>query len=61
MPQKSIALIGLNIFFLCVNSRITSNIFKTFFGQSEQVWMDEKLVTILLFEIQSSSFVFLNL
>jgi len=48
-------------FFLCVNSRITSNIFKTFFGQSEQVWMDEKLVTILLFEIQSSSFVFLNL
>ena len=36
-------------FFLCVNSRITNNILKTCFGQSEQVWMDEKLVTILLF------------
>jgi len=48
-------------FFLCVNSRITSNIFKTCFGQSEQVWMDEKLITILHFEIQSSAFVFLNL
>jgi len=48
-------------FFLCVNSRITSNIFKTWFRQSDQVWMDEKLVTILRFEIQSSAFVFLNL
>ena len=48
-------------FFLCVNSRIMSNIFKTCVRQSEQVWMDEKLVTILLFEIQSSAFVFLNL
>ena len=48
-------------FFLCVNSRITSNIFKTCFGQSEQVWMEEKLVTILRFEIQRSAFVFLNL
>jgi len=47
--------------FVCVNSRITSNIFKTCFRQSEQVWMDEKWVTILLFEIQSSAFVFLNL
>jgi len=47
--------------FLYVNSRITSNILKTCFGQSEQVWMDEKLVAILLFEIQSSAFVFLNL
>jgi len=47
-------------FFLCVNSRITSNIFKTCFGQSEQVWTDEKLVTILRFEIQSSAFVFLK-
>jgi len=47
--------------FLCFNGRITSNIFKTCFGQSEQVWMDEKLVTILLFEIQSRAFVFLNL
>jgi len=46
--------------FLCVNSRITCNILKTCFGQSEQVWMDEKLVTILLFEIQSSAFAFLN-
>jgi len=27
----------------------------------EQVWMDEKLVTILLFEIQSSAFIFFNL
>jgi len=47
--------------FLCVNSRITSNIVKTCFGQREQVWMDEKLVTILLLEIQSWAFVFLNL
>jgi len=48
-------------FFLCVNSRITSRIFKTCFKQSEQVRMDDKLVTILVFEIQSSAFVFLNL
>jgi len=48
-------------FFLYVNSRITSNIFKTCFQQSEQAWMDENLVTILRFEIQSSAFVFLNL
>jgi len=45
-------------FFLCANSRITSKIFKTFLGQSDQVWMDEILVTILLFEIESSAFVF---
>jgi len=38
-----------------------SNIFKTCFGLSEQVWMDEKLITILIFEIQSSAFVILNL
>jgi len=30
-------------FFLCVNSRITSKILKTCFGQSEQVWMDETI------------------
>jgi len=48
-------------FFLCANSRITSNIFKNCFGQIEQVWMDEKLVKILIFEIQSSVFVFLKL
>jgi len=60
--KKSIALIRLNIFFLCVNSRITSNIFKTCFRQSEQhVLKDENLVTILRFEIQISTFVFLNL
>jgi len=45
-------------FFLCVNSRITRKIFKTCFGQSEQVWMDEKLITILLVEIENSAFVF---
>jgi len=61
VPKKSISLIDLNIFLLCVNSRITSKNLKTCFGQSEQVWMDEKLVTILLFEIQSSAFVFFNL
>jgi len=38
-----------------------SNISKTWFGQSEQDWMDGKLITILLFEIQSSAFVFSNL
>jgi len=27
----------------------------------QQVWMDEKLATILLFEIQSSAFVLFNL
>ena len=48
-------------YFLCVKSRITSNIFKTCFGENEQVWMDEKVVTILLFEIQSSAFVFVNI
>jgi len=45
-------------FFLCVNSGITSKIFKTCFGQLEQVCMDEKLATILLFEIQSIAFVY---
>ena len=39
-------------FFLCVNSSITSNIFKTCFRQSEQVWMDEKLVTILVLKFK---------
>jgi len=29
--------------FLCVNNRITSNIFKTCFRQSDQVWMDETI------------------
>ena len=47
--------------FLCVNSRITSNILKTCFEQSEEVWMDKKLVTIFLLEIKSSYFVFFNL
>jgi len=47
--------------FLCVNSRITSNMFKTCFGQSEQVWMDEKLVTVLGFEIQSSVYIYKSL
>jgi len=51
----------LKYFFLCVNSRITSNILKTYFGQSEQVWIDKRLVTILRFEIHSSAFVFFNL
>ena len=59
--KKSITPNRPKYFFLCVNSRLTSNIFKTFFGQSEQVWMDEILVTILFFEIQSGAFVFLNL
>ena len=31
---------------------------KTCFQQSEQVWLDENVVTILRFEIQSSAFVF---
>ena len=35
--------------FLCVNSKIMSNILKTCFGQSEQVWMDEKLITNFAF------------
>ena len=45
-------------YFLCVNRKITSKIFKTGFGQSEQVWTDEELVTILLFKTQRSAFVF---
>jgi len=35
--------------------------FKTCFGQSEQVWMDEKLVTVLRFEIQSSVYIYKSL
>jgi len=56
VSKKSIALIGLNIFLF--ESRAT---FLKLLFDSEQVWMDEKLVTILRFEIQSSAFVFLNL
>jgi len=48
-------------FFLCVNSRIARKIFKPCFGQMEQVWMDEKLVTILLFQSSVSFFKSLNL
>jgi len=39
--KKSITPIGLNIFF-CVNRGTTGKIFKTYFGLSEQVWMDER-------------------
>jgi len=60
VPKNSITLIGLNIFFFGSTAKLRK-IFKTCFGQNEQVWMDEKLVTILLFEIQSNAFVFLNL
>jgi len=49
--KKSITLIGLNIFFFASTAESRATLFKTFFGQSEQVWMDEKLVTILRFEI----------
>jgi len=48
-------------FFICVNSRITCKIFTICSGQIEQVLVDEKLIAILLFEIQSSAFPFLNL
>jgi len=34
---------GPKYFFLCVNNRIPSNIFKTFFGQNQQVRMDETI------------------
>jgi len=38
-----------------------SKIFKTCFGQSEQVSTDETISYNFAFEIQSSAFVFLNL
>jgi len=60
VPKKSITLIGLNTFSLRQQQNHEQD-FKNLFWTDEQVWMDETCVTILLFEIQSSSFVFLNL
>ena len=58
MRKKSITLIGLNKFFFTSIAESQANSLKTYFGQSEQVWMDEKLVPNFAFEIQSSAFVF---
>ena len=57
MPKKSIILIGLNTFFFASITESRVKFFKLFL-QKEQVCMDEKLVTMLLFEIESSAFVF---
>jgi len=54
--KKSITLVGLNIFFLCVNSIITSKILKLLLDRvSKFEWMKQ---TILFFEIDISGFVF---
>jgi len=54
--KKTIIPIGLNIF-LCVNRGTKGKIFKTCFGLSEQVWMDESSYN-MLFKFQISAFVF---
>jgi len=59
-PVQSVNLICARVYYsnkpkyvlLYVNSRIKSNISKTCFGQSEQVWMDGKLVTILFLKFK---------
>jgi len=54
--KKSITLVGLNIFFLCVNSIITNKILKLLLDRvSKFEWMKQ---TILFFEIDISGFVF---
>jgi len=57
VPKKSITLIGLNVFSLRQQQNHEQN-FKNLFWLSEQVWMDEKLFAVLLFEIENSAFVF---
>ena len=61
MPKKSITLIGLNIFFFASTAELRAKFLKLVLDRvSKFEWM-KQLVTILLFEIQSSAFVFLNL
>jgi len=54
--MKSITSTSLNIFF-CVNRGTTGNIFETFFGLSEQDWMDETSYNFA-FQMSVSAFVF---
>ena len=57
----SIAVIGLSIFFFASTAESRATFLKLSFRQSVQVGMDDNLLTILRFEIQSSAFVFLNI
>jgi len=57
----SITLLGLNIFFFASTAESRAKFLKFALGRVSKFGLMKQLVTILLFEIQSSAFVFLNL
>jgi len=59
--KKSITLIGLNNFFLCINSRVKSKFLKLVLDRAGKFGWMKQLVTILLVKVQSSAFVLSNL
>ena len=61
MPKKSITLIDLNIFFLASTTESRGKIFKLVLDRMSKFGWMKQLVTILLFEIDYSVFVILNL
>ena len=56
MPKKAVTLTGLNIFFFASTAESRATFLELVLDRVSLD--DEKLVTILLFEIQSSAFVF---
>jgi len=58
MPKKSITIIGINIYFFASTTESRATFKKFFFYRmNKSAWM-KQLVTILLFEIESSAFIF---
>ena len=61
MPKKSITLIGLNVFLFASTAESRAKFLKLVLDRVSKFGFMKQLVTILLFEIESSAFVFLNL
>jgi len=61
VPKKSVTLIGLNIFFFASTAESREKFLKLVLNRVSKFEWIKQSITILLFEIQSSAFVFLNL
>jgi len=61
VPKKSITLIGLTIFFFAATAESRATFLKLILVRVSKFGWMKQLDTILLFEIQSSAFVLLNL
>ena len=61
MPKKSITLIGLTIFFFASTAESRVKFLKLVLDRVSKFGLMKQLATILLFEIESSAFVFFNL